>query len=273
MDLVITADDLGIDARRDDGIFEALAAGAVTQASLLVAGPSGRTAAERVRREGWSVGLHLDLTETPAVAADVPSLVDARGRKLGKHGLRRAIARGAVDVTHVAREAEAQIALFSSRIGRPPVHVDGHQHVHVLPELTETLASVFRDAGVKSTRIPEQSPVDAEPFYRRVSEDAHAARTVYARQGIASTEAFVGLDRMGAASDGERLAEAVRAHAVLRSVEVMTHPGHVGSGWDDFNESPVREHELAVLLARPFAKLVAGGVASLSSFRTLAGRA
>jgi predicted glycoside hydrolase/deacetylase ChbG (UPF0249 family) len=274
IELVITADDLGLDPRRDDGIFEALAAGAATHASLLVAGPSARRAAETVRAHGRSVGLHLDLTETSPVANDVPSLVDERGHKLGKHGLRDALARGAVDVAHVAREAEAQIALFASLTGVRPRHVDGHQHAHVIPELTETLAAVFRRFGIVTTRIPEQASVDgdegaAHTFYRSVSDQAAAARAIYASHGIASTDAFVGLDLMGTASDGERLAAAVCVHSRARSVEVMTHPGYVGTGWDDFNQSPAREHELAVLLARPFASLVADGRVSLTTFSAL----
>jgi predicted glycoside hydrolase/deacetylase ChbG (UPF0249 family) len=94
---------------------------------------------------------------------------------------------------------------------------------------------------------------------------------VYARRGVVSTDGFVGLDLMGLASDGERLAKAVGAHADARSVEVMTHPGYVGSGWDDFNESPAREYELAVLLSRPFSSLVAEGRARLTSFLALWG--
>jgi predicted glycoside hydrolase/deacetylase ChbG (UPF0249 family) len=248
--LVINADDLGIDLRRDAGIFELMDAGAVTQSSLLVRGRNARAAASRARAAGQELGLHLDLTETdPSAPKDeIATLLDRDGKKLGKHGLREAADR--VDLAHVAREAEAQIALFVELVGKKPTHVDGHQHVHVVPRFVETLAEVFQRAGIKTTRIPEQ-PMgeDAPDFYRQVSEHAAAARGIYARFGIASTDSFVGLDLMGDASDGERLREAVLA--ARGSVEVMVHPGYVGSGWDDFNESPAREHELRVLLARP----------------------
>jgi predicted glycoside hydrolase/deacetylase ChbG (UPF0249 family) len=250
--LVVTADDLGIDARRDAGIFEALDAGAVTQASLLVRGRSAREAAARARSH--AIGLHLDLTETDACAPkdELATLLDADGKKLGKHGLREAASR--VDLAHVAREAEAQIAAFAELMGRPPTHVDGHQHVHVVPRFVETLAKVFRRAGVRTVRIPEQTmSADAPEFYKTVTEHAAAARAIYARHGIASTDSFVGLDLMGDASDGGRLRDAVVA--ARGAVEVMTHPGYIGSGWDDFNESRAREHELAVLLAHPFRAL------------------
>ena len=35
----------------------------------------------------------------------------------------------------------------------------------------------------------------------------------------------------------------------------MCHPGYVGATWDDFNQSPAREHELKVLSALPFREL------------------
>jgi predicted glycoside hydrolase/deacetylase ChbG (UPF0249 family) len=277
LNLVVTADDLGIDPRRDDGIFEAFEHGVITHTSLLVGGPSSASAAERARRDGWPVGLHLNLTEgTPAAkASDVATLLDASGQKLGKHGLRDAASRGEVSLAHVARETEAQIARFEALMGHGPRHIDGHQHVHVIPELVETLATVFADQNVGSTRIPEQRVVHgdtsaAHRFYENVSREAAVARAIYARQGIASTEAFVGLDVMGIESSGARLRDAVRAVSSLSSAEVMCHPGHVGTGWDDFNQSPDREHELGVLLARPFAALVELRAVKLARFADLA---
>ena len=50
----------------------------------------------------------------------------------------------------------------------------------------------------------------------------------------------------------------------------MCHPGYVGVGWDDFNRSPEREHELRVLCALPFADLVEAGTVRLASFADLA---
>jgi len=250
--VVVNADDLGIDPRRDAGILELLEAGAVTQASLLVRGPSAREAAKRA--SGYAIGLHLDLTETDACAPTdaIATLLDAYGKKLGKHGLRATADR--VDLAELARETLAQIAAFEALMGMKPSHVDGHQHVHVVPRFVETLARVFRDAGVRTTRIPEQGmSEDAPEFYKQVSEHAAAARAIYARHGIASTDSFVGLDLMGDASDGGRLRDAVSE--ARGSVEVMVHPGYVGSGWDDFNESPAREHELRVLRDRPFRDL------------------
>jgi predicted glycoside hydrolase/deacetylase ChbG (UPF0249 family) len=271
--VVITADDLGIDPRRDDGIFAAFAAGAITQASLLVGGRNAVDAAARARRVGLPLGLHLDLTEMPASAADVGTLLDSAGAKLGKHGLRAAVTRGAVARAHVEREAAAQLERFAQLSGAPARHVDGHQHVHVVPALAAWLAPLLAAHGVASVRIPWEAEVRiADPaqqrFYQGVRDDAAAARALYAGAGLGSTWAFVGLELMGGAAGGERLAAAVQA-APGASLEVMTHPGYRGRGVDAFNEAPAREHELAVLLERPLHRLA--GV-EMCSFDALAAR-
>ncbi|MGE0788657.1 MAG: ChbG/HpnK family deacetylase [Sandaracinaceae bacterium] len=276
--LIIVADDLGLDPRRDAGIADAFRAGAITQASFMVKGPSAEGAAELARAIGLPLGLHLDLTET-APAADpsrIASLLDAQGNKRGKHGLRDALAAGAIDMEHVAVEARAQIEAFASLIGASPRHVDGHQHAHCVPALAETLASVLAEAGVESTRIPEQRDVhvadpDKARFYRGVSDDGARARAIYAARGIRSTAAFVGLDLMGAASSEAGLHGAVAARVDdAASIELMCHPGYPGETWDDFNRSPEREHELRVLLAQPFRALVREGKVRLSDFGALA---
>lgn len=109
---------------------------------------------------------------------------------------------------------------------------------------------------------------DAVRFYCSVSEDGRAARSIYASAGIRSTASFVGLDRMGMASDGAALARDVEA-VEGDSVELMTHPGFAGEGIDDFNVSPAREHELRVLTALPFDAAYARGTLRLARFADL----
>jgi predicted glycoside hydrolase/deacetylase ChbG (UPF0249 family) len=269
--LIITADDLGIDPRRDDGILLAYARGAITQASLMVRGQSAASAVMAARRVGLPLGLHLDLTESPASAdpASIPTLLDPHGSKRGKHGLRAAIAEGAIDPADVVRETRAQLAAFESLVGRPAQHVDGHQHVQSIPFLAEILAPVFAEAGVRTTRIAEQGEVHVEDataarFYRSVADDARASRPRYAAHGIDATESFIGLDLMGVACERERLRRAL-AGAEGPRIELMCHPGFVGEGVDDFNQSPAREQELRVLTALPFADLVERGELVLAS--------
>ncbi|XP_073860394.1 carbohydrate deacetylase isoform X4 [Macaca fascicularis] len=163
--LVVTADDFGYCPRRDEGIVEAFLAGAVTSVSLLVNGAATESAAELARRHSIPTGLHANLSEGRPVGParrGASSLLGPEGFFLGKMGFREAVAAGDVDLPQVRsrscrrmlartprappggycevrEELEAQLSCFRELMGRAPTHVDGHQHVHVLPGRQEHL--------------------------------------------------------------------------------------------------------------------------------------
>jgi len=206
--LCVTADDLGYSSARDAGILACAArrGGLVTRASVLVTGASAAAACTAAMAAGLPLGLHLNLSEgAPAASplAAVASLVDAAsGRMRGKLGLRAACAAGAVEPAHLEAEIGAQLDLFErlqraaamseaaaeaagaeveaaaagagvgagGAAGFAPAHIDGHQHVHVLPAVREALLRVLaaRGVGVGSggggdsarlrTRVPQLPP-------------------------------------------------------------------------------------------------------------------
>ncbi|XP_040607072.1 carbohydrate deacetylase isoform X3 [Mesocricetus auratus] len=134
--LVVTADDFGYCPRRDKGIVEAFLAGTVTSVSLLVNGTAAESAAELALRHSIPTGLHANLTEGRPVGParhNASSLLSPEGFFLGKMGFREALAAGDVALPQVREELEAQLSRFRELLGRSPTHVDGHQHVHVLP--------------------------------------------------------------------------------------------------------------------------------------------
>ncbi|XP_060050537.1 carbohydrate deacetylase isoform X2 [Erinaceus europaeus] len=134
--LVVTADDFGYCPRRDEGIVEAFLAGAVTSVSLLVNGAAAESAAELARRHRIPTGLHANLSEGRPVGParyGPSSLLSPDGFFRGKMGFREAVAAGDVALSQVREELEAQLRRFRELVGRDPTHVDGHQHVHVLP--------------------------------------------------------------------------------------------------------------------------------------------
>jgi chitin disaccharide deacetylase len=274
--VVINADDLGIDSRRDDGIFAAYGLGAITQSTLMVSGPSAVQAAARARRVRLPLGLHLDLTEFAPAAppVTVPTLLTDAGAKRGKRGFRVALADGEVEVDHVLREAHAQLEAFADLVGERASHVDGHQHVHVAELLIEPLARLFAGWGVRSTRIPIQRDVPSsapmDRLSRAIGRLTSTARPVFARHGVRSTHSFIGLEcRADAAA---RLAEAVSASLCDGSLEVMCHVGYSGTLGDDFNRSTDRERELEVMSTRPLAEFVRRNLVELVSFHELADR-
>ena len=80
--VVLTADDFGLSEAVNEGIERAYRDGALTHASLMVAGDAAADAVRRARRlPELRVGLHLVAIEGRAVLppVEIPALVDARG--------------------------------------------------------------------------------------------------------------------------------------------------------------------------------------------------
>src|SRR3979411_2173796 len=81
--LVVNADDLGLTAAVNDGIFDAHDHGILTSASLFASAPATADAIARVRsRLSLGVGVHLGLADgTPMLPPNrVPTLVEDDGR-------------------------------------------------------------------------------------------------------------------------------------------------------------------------------------------------
>src|SRR6266853_99625 len=65
-------------------------------------------------------------------------------------GIRDLIGRGLLrrlDPGALAAEAASQLAAFRSAFGRPPDFVDGHQHVHLLPQVSDALLAEMAQAA------------------------------------------------------------------------------------------------------------------------------
>ncbi|XP_057347953.1 carbohydrate deacetylase isoform X2 [Manis pentadactyla] len=193
--LVVTADDFGYCPRRDEGIVEAFLAGAVTSVSLLVNGAAAESAAELARRHQIPTGLHANLSEGRPVgpARHGPSsLLSPEGFFLGKMGFREAVAAGDVALPQVREELESQLSRFRELLGRDPTHVDGHQHVHVLPGVCQVFAEALQAYRVRFTRLPMERGVGgcvwleapARAFASSVERDAQAAVGLFSRHGL-----------------------------------------------------------------------------------------
>jgi predicted glycoside hydrolase/deacetylase ChbG (UPF0249 family) len=43
---------------------------------------------------------------------------------------------------------------FIELFGRKPSHVDGHNHVHIIPPFTEVIAKTMKKLGIYKARMP-----------------------------------------------------------------------------------------------------------------------
>jgi chitin disaccharide deacetylase len=114
--LIVNADDFGRTPNVNAGIIRAHEHGIVTSATAMVRWPAAVDAAAYARRASTlDVGLHLDLGEWEF-----------------RHGAwtqtYEVVPVG--DEALVAAEIERQLDQFVNLFGRPPTHLDSHQHVH-----------------------------------------------------------------------------------------------------------------------------------------------
>ncbi|XP_007882600.1 carbohydrate deacetylase [Callorhinchus milii] len=288
--LIVTGDDFGYCSRRNRGIVECFKAGAVSNASLLVNGNSAQEAATLASRHGIPLGLHANLSEGLPVAQPLRlglSLLNKRGVFHGKMGFRDILKSGAIKLPEVDQELRAQVERFRELTGYLPHHMDGHQHVHVLPDIRDVFANVLSDYGIRFTRVPIEPGLrdchwishQLMAFYREVEEDAFSSMHVFRRHGIRWPDIYIGLTTMGKhmavqsiqaaignATASQRLKEnsldiafggemgSVPGDGSL-TMELMVHPGYpsvpqeggCGEGPDEFSQSRERLNELKTL--------------------------
>jgi predicted glycoside hydrolase/deacetylase ChbG (UPF0249 family) len=136
-DLIINADDYGMDAGVDAGILNLAGLGAVTAASVMALSPRLKESARMARdAPPLSFGLHFDLTSPFAEAS------------FAERGLTALVIRsqaGLLDRTLLRRQADLQLEAFERAFGAPPAFADGHQHVHHLPGVREVLLEALED--------------------------------------------------------------------------------------------------------------------------------
>ena len=91
-----------------------------------------------------ALGLHFTLTAPfRPLSSFRPVAADGAFLSL-RHMLARGLAR-ALDGRAAAVEAERQIEAFRQAFGRPPDFIDGHQHVHLLPQVGDALLAVMKE--------------------------------------------------------------------------------------------------------------------------------
>ncbi|NXB34857.1 YDJC deacetylase, partial [Eulacestoma nigropectus] len=275
--LIVTGDDFGYCPRRNQGIVDCFLAGAISNVSLLVNGSAAADAAKLARRHNIPIGLHANLSEGSPVCEVLKTnspLLNQDGFFHGKMGFRTALSKGLLNMSEVKQELKAQVELFHELTGHLPPHMDGHQHVHVLPEVRHVFAEVLEEYGIQYTRVPIEPglhncdwiPPSLMDFYLGVEEDSFNTVDVFTKHGIRWPDIYIGLSTMGrnmsvssiqSAIDSailELTAKAPQSRTV--TIELMVHPGYpsvppiggCGEGPDDFSQSWERLHELQTLI-------------------------
>jgi predicted glycoside hydrolase/deacetylase ChbG (UPF0249 family) len=231
--LIVNADDFGISEAVNRGIVEAHDRGIVTSTSIMATGPKFEHALELARlRPSLAVGVHLVLTEhRPLTGAAAASLIrrDGAFEPHLKQLLARRL-RGLVSMDEVRRELDAQIRRVRTA-GIAINHLDGHQHVHVLPGVAQVVAELAAAHGIAAVRYPAERVrgymLRSVKHAPRVAEQAALNLFCAAAplKHLRRSDEFVGF-YFGGRLDEANLETVLAGLSKGGTVELMCHPGH-----------------------------------------------
>ncbi|XP_069071329.1 carbohydrate deacetylase isoform X2 [Pleurodeles waltl] len=246
--LIVTGDDFGYCPRRNRGIVECYLAGAVSNVSLLVNGYAASDAALLARRHNIPIGLHANLSEGSPVCEALRksfSLLNEDGFFHGKMGIRKALADGLLEMSEVKEELCAQVDLFRQLTGHLPDHMDGHQHIHVLPDIRHVFASVLEKYGIRYTRVPVEQglhgcgwiPASLMEFYLGVENDSLNSAEVFRSHGIRWPDIYIGLSTMGRNMSVSHIQRAIDS-----SIAALSTTGKAGIGDTEASRNSFPSH-------------------------------
>lgn len=263
--IVICADDYGISPAVSAAIRDLIGHGRINATSVMVLAPSfsaGEAAAlEAAAANHAAIGLHVTLTAPfrPLSASFAPTsdgaflpLKAMAGRALA-HWLKP---------EDLEIEISRQFAAFQSAFGRPPDFVDGHQHIHVFPQIRTTLLRVIKDAAPAAwlrqcgrAAAAHKSLADPKGFVL----DALSARLcrLAARYGTRTNPAFAGTYSFAPDADFAKLFPNF-LDALPDAGVVMCHPGKVDAELRRLDPlTDLREREYDYFLGEDFPRLMA----------------
>jgi predicted glycoside hydrolase/deacetylase ChbG (UPF0249 family) len=212
--LIVTADDVGLHRGMTEGAIRAHREGIVTTCSVVANGVTFDDAIARLRDvPALAVGVHLTLVEErPLTRMRFPK----KYVSFVPLYLARAMSIGAIE-----RELRAQIERVVST-GLPVTHVNGHQHLHLLPRVFRVVTQLAAEYRIPYIRIVDDHGGTARPIAMR----ALSLLGRRARNPWLTNDRTIGVAGAGRLTDLIPLLDHVRG-----VTELVTHPGIGVSGY------------------------------------------
>jgi predicted glycoside hydrolase/deacetylase ChbG (UPF0249 family) len=263
----LCADDYGISPAVSGAIRDLIGQGRINATSVMVVAPSFHRSeavalnALRVHGAGAAVGLHLTLSAPfrPLTEGFAP-LVDGAFPTHAMMLVRGLL--GQLDRKALEREIAAQIRMFGHEFGRAPDFIDGHQHVHIFPQVRDALFAVARKmaptawirqcgrAGSVAARLGDPKGFVLDLLSKRFRERAAAT-------GVKTNSAFAGTYAFNENADFAALFPRF-LDGLPDGGLVMCHPGVVDAELRRLDPlTTLREKEYAYFSGEAYPKLLA----------------
>jgi len=258
----LCADDYGISPAVSSAIRDLIARGRINATSVMVTAPTFSHHEAAALREAAgnraAIGLHLTLTG--------PFRPHAHGFAPLRHGAfpplasmaRRALSRTLTPAL-LDTEIAGQFAAFRTAFGRAPDYIDGHQHIHVFPQISEALLRVTKHAAAQAwlRQCGRATVKNLEPKGLVLDGLSRRFRRLAAEHGLRTNPAFAGTYAFRARADYAKLFPGFLDGLPDGSV-VMCHPGRVDAELARLDSlTHLREREYAFFLDEAFPRLLA----------------
>jgi predicted glycoside hydrolase/deacetylase ChbG (UPF0249 family) len=275
----LCADDYGISPAVSSAIRDLIARRRINATSAMVVAPSfsqaEAMALSAAAEAHAAIGLHVTLTApfAPSSAGFAPSrdgaflpLAAMAGRALA-HWLKP---------EDLELEISRQFAAFQAAFGRPPDFVDGHQHIHVFPQIRDVLLRVVKDAAPRAwlrqcgrARAAHKSLADPKGFV--LDALSRRLRRRATRASVRTNPAFAGTYSFAPGADFTKLFPDFLDGLPDGGV-VMCHPGKVDAELRRLDPlTDLREREYAYFLGDAFPRLLAARGVALAEDSHVAG--
>jgi predicted glycoside hydrolase/deacetylase ChbG (UPF0249 family) len=239
--VTLCADDFALNEAVSRGIIELAESGRLSAVSCMSASRHWREHAKWLAplHDRIDIGLHLTLTglaplgPMPQLAAE--GTLPALGKVLADGVMHR------LPRQEIAAELRRQMNAFIEQAGRVPDFIDGHQHVHLLPGVRETVFELWEEylqPGRGYLRSCYEPPAailrrGVEPAKALVISTLSMQLTRQARkQGVIINDSFRGVhDFSGNKSPQQLFPRFLKGGGSYPLI--MCHPGHATAGTDD----------------------------------------
>ena len=262
----LCADDYGISPGVNAGIRELIMRGRINATSIMVASPyfdSDEAAALDTLNSGQKradLGLHVTLTAPfGPMSAEFSPL--RKGHFLPLNDvLRGAVARrlqSELLITEIATQLRAFIDVF----GRPPDFVDGHQHVHLFPQIRDAFLRVVAqgapDAWVRQCARAKASRRLQDRKALTLDILSFGFRRKAARLGIKFNPGFAGTYTFNSRANYAKIFPRFLTGLPDNGL-IMCHPGFVDDALKSLDSlTTLRQDELSFFSSDDFPKLLA----------------
>jgi len=266
----LCADDYGISPGVSAAIRDLIARTRINATSVMVVAPSLSlaevAALEEAAAARGAIGLHVTLTGpfAPLSAGFAPTRNGAFLPLAATAA--RALAR-ALKPELLETEISSQFAAFDAVFGRAPDFIDGHQHIHVFPQIREALLRVIGKAAPRAWLRQCGRPTAArkslaDPKGLVLDALSLRLRRLAAHAGVRTNPAFAGTYSFAPGADYAKLFPGFLDGLPDGGV-VMCHPGKVDAELRRLDPlTDLREREYGYFLDDAFLRLLAArGVA------------